>query len=121
MRDLNEELKTVASDILLDLLNEVVSYEEEHGSEYAEQLCMTILRVYTSSLVFQALTSRPNDKMSKKQVEQFVLATFNQCKVRLQESVAVGFQDAMTLYTGVPFEYYCVVKTVPHAINKEPC
>jgi len=91
---------------------------EAHGQEFVNDLYLKFLENYTAYLVFQTLKAKPQDDKDR---ETFVLENFAALKIRAQDAVAFGFGNAMTAFTKNNVDYYCQIKIVPPAANKEPC
>lgn len=88
--------------------------------EQMHDLCAQFMMHFIGALVFQALKDRPKGG-SKKQVDllDHNYRSFAGVKMKIQDAVANGVQDAMTAYSGHPIEYFCDIRPVPEPINKK--
>lgn len=77
------------------------------------------LKHFIKKIVFDSLTELTNKNMSSKEAYTVTKASFLDIKVKIQEEVARGFEEAFLHYTGQQIDYYCDVRVIPEPINKE--
>jgi len=85
-----------------------------HMLMYVTQfICLMLLRT---------LSERPDkvESLSNDEVYDYVHKNFGNMKSHTQEAVSTAFAAAMTQFTGHQMEYYCQIRTVGPALNKEP-
>lgn len=70
------------------------------------------LSLFTEALVSRTLNEKSIVGKSKREHATNVMANFGRLKFGIQESVAVGFQNAMERVSKKPFEYCCIIKPV---------
>jgi len=68
--------------------------------------------------VYAELNERDKSLKTKEEMLNFAMKNFAALKVSIQESVAAGFQGAVSTFSGQQVDYYCQVKPIPEPINK---
>lgn len=111
--------KTIA-----ELLSSVAMKAKEKPIDLSQDLHIHLI----STLIGVTLYSHLRDssiavkKMSKESEKQkAMIQSYTLLKGRIQEAVASAFMGAMTTFSGKSADYYCLIKPVPDAANKEPC
>lgn len=94
---------------------------QARSSQHCQKLSVMFLARFAGLVLYKTLTEEPSSKSDTKEKQlKEVLARFGSVKLSVQEAVAASFTSAMTTYTGQSVEYYCQVKPVGPALNKEP-
>lgn len=107
------------------MVEQVLQYIEKQqkakDAKTSTSILMHFIAGLTSAIVFSSLKSQPKDEkpMSNKQLHDFVMKSFLDTKLSMQEAVAAGFQGGMNTFSGQNIEYYCCIKTVPEPLNKK--
>lgn len=87
----------------------------------AGHVSIVFLARLTGVILFRSLSQKlPADCDTKEKQAKYVIKEFSDTKQSIQEAVAAAFSGAMHTYSGMPVEYYCQVKPVGPAANKEP-
>lgn len=96
--------------------------EKERGVELLDAVASEFLTTFVNKLVHSRLTQKTPPKTPKEEVYEKVSKDYAKLKFKLQESIAVGFSNAMTKFTGYPVDYFCKITPVPDVdTNKQPC
>lgn len=90
------------------------------GQDAADMLVVNFLAQFIGNILHRRLNERPNNLHDKEELIQYTQNNFADMKLKLQNAVASGFENAMMNYTGKPVEYYCHVTPVGPAVNKLP-
>ena len=95
--------------------------EEEFGMRTADNATASFLATFIGVMVKRRL-NRPNPlKLPAEKQCNLVMSDYNDFKIKIQNSIALGFQDAMSQWSGKSVEFYCQIKPVPEPINKQAC
>ncbi len=97
------------------------SQEKSQGRLMSKELAINFLAGFIGAQVYAALRDRPSHIKSNKAMLDYALKNFTALKTEIQDSVAAGFQGGLQSFTGKHCEYYCQIKTIPEAVNKQPC
>ncbi len=91
------------------------------GTAQARRLSVLFLARFAGTMVYRSLTeAKPEGCTTPKQIEKFTLGNFAAVKGQLQEAIAAAFTGAVNTFSGQRVDYYCQVKPIGPAINKEP-
>jgi hypothetical protein len=88
--------------------------------EQQNKLAAVFLAKFAGIMVYRALTLKAPESFKKEEIVKFVMNNFRNSKQSVQESIAAAFTGAMHTYSGQSIEYYCQIRPVPAALNKEP-
>ncbi len=115
-------LKTDKSDqIASELVAETFKLIDGQGGTLSNKVAVNFLARFAGMLVYRSLKQEaPEHCKTPEQMAQFTMRNFSGMKVCVQEAVSAAFTGAMKTYAGQDIEYYCQVKPVPEAFNKEP-
>lgn len=116
--------------VTMDTTNEFAQILVDSTFKLIEGRCKTVKQTnhvttvfiarFMGTLLYKSLTHKPDTVLSKEQLVKFTTNNFSEMKTSVQEAIAAAFSGAMHTFTKIPIEYYCQVKPVPPAINKEP-
>lgn len=70
------------------------------------------INLFVETLVSRTLNDKANAGTSKTQHVENLKTNYGRLKFGIQESVALGFQEAMSRFSKQPVEFYCIVKPV---------
>lgn len=88
----------------------------------SSKIAVLFVARFVGMLVYRSLVApAPDSCQTKEDKSNFTLQNFAKVKSAVQEAIAAAFSGAMHTYVGKPMEYYCQVKPVGPAVNKEPC
>lgn len=88
-----------------------------YGSREIRYAASTVLCRFVGALVYKTLVEQPAINQTKPDHEAYVLKNTAELKAQLQDAVALGFQHAMSAFSGQTIEYYCQIKVVPEPNN----
>lgn len=114
--------KTKVNDYATGLVEDVVRDIWGQGWTNKETIdfAISFLAKFTGTVLFKSLTDEVPDVYKKREdVAKYVIKNFSDTKMAVQEAVAAAFTGAVQTYSGQPIEYYCQVKPVGPAANKE--
>ena len=80
------------------------------------------LAKFSGALIYNTLKEKPiKEFKTKDEYMKFTMKNFQEVKEKVQEVIAAAFTGAMNTYAGKNMvEYYCTIKPIPAAANKEP-
>ena len=110
-------------DFISELVQKTVKeiYGQSADIKETTGLALSFLARFTGILLYKSLSDDVPRRLRKKEDKAaYTIKTFSATKVAVQESVAAAFTGALQMYSGMPVEYYCQVRTVGSAANKEP-
>lgn len=116
--DVNAEAEDLAQQLVCETFKLLDILEKQSG---AGQLPSKFLACFIGALVFRQLSAKLPSSMGQEEKYKIACKNFTNVKSAAQDAVAAGFSGAMSSYSGMSVEYYCQVKAVPEAANKEPC
>lgn len=70
------------------------------------------INMFIETLVSRTLNSGVNKTQTKKQQAETLRNSYAKVKLGIQESVALGFQEAMQRFSRQHLEFYCTIRTV---------
>lgn len=112
-----------AEDFSVLLTNEtfklIDSKNKSNGPEAGRYVATTYLARFVGTLLFRTLTERNQLNTTKEEQEDFVMKNAAELKTAIQEAVSMGFQSAMTQFSGRQIEYYCQIKPVPEPVSNK--
>lgn len=92
------------------------------GPDNHRHLFSVFLAGIISATVYRSLAICPANLKSDEERCRYAEDSFTDMKNRIQEAVAAGFTGGMKSWSGESLDYYCQVKVMPEAANKEnPC
>jgi len=110
--------------IATDLVSETFKLIEgqSKSSLVAERLSVVFLAKFIGVLMYKNLTTEtPYDVQNDTdKIAKFTITRFGKFKGIVQEAIAAAFSGAMQSYSGQDIEYYCQVRPIGQAVNKEP-
>lgn len=71
------------------------------------------ISLFIETIVSRTLNNKANAGTSKHQHAENLKTNYARVKFGVQESVALGFQEAMQRFSKQDIEFYCTVKPVP--------
>ena len=94
-------------------------YPDKKKGRFASTI---FLAKFSGAVIYEALKEKPiKEFKTKDDYVKFTMKNFQEVKEKVQEAIAAAFTGAMNTYAGKNMvEYYCQVKTIPAAANKEP-
>lgn len=113
-----EYLEQLSAEMVKEILRIVDQQDVELGMGYGDQLVLTFIAGLVGNVVYNVLTSRPDHKVGKEEVNSYVQQAFSNVKSGMQNSVAAGFQAAMSTFAKQQIEYYCQILPIPQPANK---
>jgi len=114
---------TITEQAMLDLVKETYKIIDGHAKDTGAGRSMAIMFLarFAGTVLYRSLTEEPPATVvGKENIAQYTITNFAKTKLLVQEAVSAAFSGAMNTYTGQPIEYYCQVKPVGPALNKEP-
>jgi hypothetical protein len=79
---------------------------------YSDRMKYKFLHGFISYLVLSTLKLAPKTPCSVQDLYEFTKNNLLQTKLDIQEAIALGFGEAMTLYSGINVLYDCRLKTI---------
>ncbi len=106
------------------LVAEILAITKKEAGEdeiLEKDLGINFVAAFIGAVVYKTLRERPVHIKTREEMLTHTTKSFAETKLKIQDAVAAGFQGAMQTYTKQSIDYYCQVKTIPPAFNKEPC
>ncbi len=94
--------------------------DEKHGAEVAKIVALNFIASFIGSILHKTLATKMDGMLDARDQHDFVQANYADMKKQVQEAVGAGFTGAMKVFTGKDLDYYCQVKPVGDAVNKQP-
>jgi hypothetical protein len=85
------------------------------GVPFARQSVEPFLKALVTQMVLETLHDQP--KGAKVPDYDYVEDAFLDAKLRIQNAISSGMEDALSRFSGHFTEYYCIVKPVPEPSN----
>jgi catalase (peroxidase I) len=117
----DEWAEQTVTPLIVETINILKHEENTLGIKGKNELLAFFLTGYVGSIMYNALMTHKDVKLSKEAKHQLVMKEFADTKAKMSEAMAQAFTAAMSNFVGRHIDYYCLVKPVPEAINKEPC
>jgi flagellar motor component MotA len=117
------QLQTQTPDQLAaTLVTETYKLIDAQGNALSGKIAVMFLARFTGMLIYRSLAApAPDSCKTKEEKYNFTSQNFAKVKQATQEAIAAAFSGAMHTFVGKPMEYYCLIKPVGPAVNKEPC
>lgn len=110
------------SDTIVRAFASAVVDKQSRGDDKAlDNLMSEILRKLTALSVYETLKEAPVKAKTQSDRYKRTAHAFSNIRNKIEDSVAAGFQGAMSTYAGKQVGYYCIIRTVPEPVNREPC
>lgn len=110
-KDISKFIQTLSQSLVNDIFTLLGAEEKKVGFDIASELYANFLANFVGVAVHKILTT--DKQAGRKATFASVSKDFAEFKLRVQDSVAAGFQGAMSAYSGKTIEYYCTVRPVP--------
>ncbi len=82
------------------------------------EISTKFLKYFIKKIVFDSLTDLINKDMTNKEAYKVTKASFLDIKIKIQEEISKGFEDAFFDYARQQVDYYTVIDVMPEPINK---
>jgi len=111
------------SKLAYQVISAMVAQKETVGEENFKMITMTFIAGFISALLNTLMREEmpSEDKLTIEEKYKIAESNFEDFKLRLQDSVAAGFQAGVLSWSGQTMEYYALIKPVPEPVNKRPC
>lgn len=104
------------------LLYEVAKESEKRDVDYSVDIKIHLISTLIGVTLYSHLRDFSLDKtINSKDKEKKLIKEYTMLKALIQSSIGNGFSGAMSTFSGKQADYYCLIKPVPPAINKQPC
>lgn len=121
MLDMQSAVGVLSKHVTSEVFRIVESQREKIGKNACDITYMSVLASIVGTVVLNTITEQFDKKVSNTEVEKILHKNYNNLKMAVQDSIATGFTEAMTKYSGKTCEYYCQIKPLPPPVNKQPC
>ena len=118
---LDEWANQFSQDVAAEIYRTLDGIEKEKRGKLHTKLPLAFLSRFIALTTYKVLTERPSTVKTKKEAYEYTMKAFNAYKISLQNTIAQGFQGAMTEFSGKELDYMCTIKLVPEPINTKPC
>lgn len=96
-------------------------HQKDKGYEFVVKLSNSFLQRYIFVIVLNTLSALPSEPSDDKQVEEHIYKNYYKLKALMQDSIANGFQNAISTFERRNIEFYCHLVPVTEPANKKPC
>lgn len=118
---LDEWADQFSMEVAQEIYKTVDGIEKDKRGTLHKKLPAAFLNRFIAYTVYKTLQERPSYVRTNKEAYEFTMKNFNDMKAKIQEAVAIGFETAMSQYSGKTLEYSCTIAMVPEPSNKLPC
>lgn len=120
-KQVEEQVEFIAKQVAAKVFDFLDQQRKEKGYEFVLKLSNSFLQRYVYVVVLNTLSSYPINPGTPEELDEFVNRSYIQMKHGMQESIAFGFQKALSTYEGRQVEFYCHLVPVTQPANKQPC
>ena len=83
-----------------------------YGAEFSDSLTMSFIASFIGAVTYRAMAAVDTSLAPE---------GFADVKAGIECATAAGVTGALVTFTGEQNEFYCMIRVVPPAANKEPC
>lgn len=98
--------------LLLDATFRIIDSAKKANDSHNIQAEIQFISLFVETLISRTLADKVNAGKSKKEHVKNLENNYARVKFSIQESVAIGFQEAMTRFAKHPVDFYCTITTV---------
>lgn len=98
--------------LLLDATFRIIDSAKKANDSNNVQAEIQFISLFVETLISRTLSDKVNAGKSKREHAKNLENNFTRVRYSIQESVATGFQEAMSRFAKQPVDFYCTVTAV---------